>query len=139
VKIGFTNGCFDLFHEGHRHFLRQCAEQCNYLIVAVNSDRYCRAFKGPPRPFRPLMRRISEVRAFLDRLTDSAVIPFEGREARLLSELRPDILFKGGDHGKLMGAYIRPLGTDHLIEVRRIDRVPGISTTLIAERMKLGG
>jgi len=136
MKIGFTNGCFDLFHEGHRHFLRQAAQQCDYLIVAVNSDRYCRNVKGEGRPYRPLRRRIADVRNYIDLMTDSAVIPFEGNESRLLAEMRPDVVFKGGDHSP--GVHlIQPPGTDSPIQVVHIDRVPGISTTLIAHRMKL--
>lgn len=93
--VGFANGCFDLFHDGHRHFLIQCRTRCDYLVVAVNHDEYCRRIKGADRPHDPLATRMLHVRAIAE-----AVIPFGGREERLIMEIRPDIVFKGGDHGK---------------------------------------
>lgn len=90
--IGFANGCFDLFHEGHRHFLTECRKHCAYLIVAVNSDDYCRT-KGPGRPHDALLTRMLHVRALAE-----AVIPFGGRTEPLIMEIRPDVIFSGYDH-----------------------------------------
>lgn len=100
MRIGFANGCWDLLHEGHRHFLTECRLHCNYLIVAVNSDAYCRRVKGADRPYDPLERRMLHVRAFAE-----AVIPFEGREEKLLMEIRPDVIFKGSDHSPELSHY----------------------------------
>jgi D-beta-D-heptose 7-phosphate kinase/D-beta-D-heptose 1-phosphate adenosyltransferase len=93
MLIGFTNGCFDLFHEGHQHFLTQCRQHCQYLIVAVNTDEYCKRVKGEGRPYDRLAGRMSHVRTLAE-----AVIPFEGREEALIMEIRPDVVFKGYDH-----------------------------------------
>lgn len=137
--IGFTNGCFDLFHAGHRHFLTECRRHCDYLVVAVNSDDYCRRVKGAERPFEPLKQRMLQVRSLAE-----AVFPFEGREQNLIMEIRPDIVFKGGDHGKEVAVAARlPYWKyretgDHfwVAKVVRIDRLPGLSTTL--EALKRG-
>ena len=85
--IGFTNGCFDRFHDGHQFFLTECRKHVDYLIVAVNSDRYCREFKGADRPYEPLALRMNRVRMLAE-----AVIPVEGRALELLMEIRPRLL-----------------------------------------------
>lgn len=132
--IGFANGCFDLFHEGHRHFLTQCRMHCSYLVVAINTDAYCRRVKGTDRPFDPLERRMLHVRSIAE-----AVIPFEGREEALIMEIRPDVLFAGGDHKPGLSEYaIRGIGWKEgariwKAKVIHIDRLPGFSTTLAAE------
>jgi rfaE bifunctional protein nucleotidyltransferase chain/domain len=97
MKIGLANGCFDLLHEGHLYFLEQCSEHCDYLIVAINSDRSVRRLKGPERPIETLAQRIYNLQARASAWVD-AVIPFEGREDCLAMELRPDVIFKGYDH-----------------------------------------
>ena len=91
--VGFTNGCFDVFHQGHDHYLRQCKAACNYLIVAVNSDAYCREVKGADRPVWNWRRRMQYVRTLCN-----AVIPFEGRWEKLVLEIRPDVIFQGEEY-----------------------------------------
>jgi cytidyltransferase-like protein len=134
MKIGFTNGCFDRFHDGHTHFLTECRRQCDYLIVAVNTDDYCRRVKGPERPFDPIERRMLHVRALAE-----AVIPFLGREEALIMEIRPHVVFKGGDHSPNQTHYAArvpdwkngPHGV-WTAPVIHIGRLPGVSTTLAA-------
>lgn len=138
MKIGFANGCFDLFHEGHRHFLTECRKHCEYLIVALNSDDYCRRVKGPTRPYDLLAVRMLHVRAIAE-----AAIPFEGREEKLIMEIRPDVMFKGGDHSLDQVAYAaRVPGWKESREkshpmwvcpVIHIGRLPYVSTTLEAQ------
>lgn len=138
MRVGFTNGCFDLFHEGHSHFLQQCRRYCDYLVVAVNSDEYCRRIKGSDRPYDPLARRMVHVRALAE-----AVFPFEGRDERLIMEIRPDVVLKGSDHSpsqrffaaRVPGWKLQDQTEAHRIwkcPVVHIPRLPGISTTLAA-------
>lgn len=136
MKIGFANGCFDLFHEGHRHFLQACRSQCDYLVVAVNSDAYCRRVKGSDRPYEPLAKRMIHVRSIAE-----AVMPFEGREENLIMEIRPDVVFKGEDHRGQQEFYIaRALGWKDRspadawwrAPIVYIGRLEGFSTTLEA-------
>lgn len=138
MKVGFANGCFDLFHEGHRHFLRTAAEQCGYLIVAVNSDAWCRLHKGNDRPFRTLSRRLHDVRAFVDTLTDCAVIPFQGREEPLVASIGPDVLFAGYDHAPHTRSMTLP-GMQKPISVIHVAKLGAFSTTLQAQQRKAAG
>lgn len=94
--VGFTNGCFDLFHAGHLSSLKSARSQCDYLVVAVNSDSSIQQLKGPDRPIVPLHDRINLLRElpFVDQVvTFDALTPIE-----LIHSIRPDILFKGEDY-----------------------------------------
>ena len=134
MKVGFANCCFDLFHEGHRHFLLECRCRCDYLVVAVNTDEYCRQVKGEKRPYDQLERRMLHVRSIAE-----AVIPFGGREEPLIMEIRPDVVFKGEDHSPNQTHYAARVpgwkNGPHGIwraPVVHIARLPGISTTEVA-------
>src|SRR2546423_12279917 len=48
--IAFTNGCFDILHEGHIYSLSQAAKEADILIVGLNSDSSVRKLKGEHRP-----------------------------------------------------------------------------------------
>jgi D-beta-D-heptose 7-phosphate kinase/D-beta-D-heptose 1-phosphate adenosyltransferase len=91
-----TNGCFDILHPGHIHYLEQAKSLGDVLIVAVNSDDSVARLKGPTRPIHPLMYRM-QVLAGLQSV--DFVVPFsEDTPARLISVLMPDVLCKGGDY-----------------------------------------
>src|SRR5262245_10585185 len=98
MKIGFCNGCFDLFHDGHRLFLAEAKRLCDYLIVAVNNDASVRMRKGPGRPAHKLENRVANVWAFLNESTGTpfwyAVIPFDGNDRPLIRSLAPDVIIK---------------------------------------------
>lgn len=95
-KIVFTNGCFDLLHVGHIRYLKQAAKLGHRLIVAVNDDASVRKLKGKERPINTLERRM-ELLAAIDGV--DWVVPFsEDTPLRLIKELKPDILVKGGDY-----------------------------------------
>ena len=111
TKIGLTNGCFDLFHDGHFHYLARCKEQCDYLIVALNSDASVTRNKGAARPRQDWGTRMAAV---MDTGLVDAVIPFEGRWDKLALEIRPGIVFQGSEY--------RPKdGCDPVLAMRRID------------------
>jgi D-beta-D-heptose 7-phosphate kinase / D-beta-D-heptose 1-phosphate adenosyltransferase len=129
VRIGFTNGCFDLFHAGHKHLLMQASERCDYLIVAVNSDASVKRLKGFSRPYDCLHKRMTAVHKYAD-----AVIPFEGREEKLIMEIRPQVLFKGYDHSAPEFLAMRKPGWKDTgewdkVEVIQISHLAGFSTT----------
>jgi len=127
--IGFTNGCFDLLHEGHRHFLTECMNLCDRLIVAINSDESVRALKGSGRPRDGFNDRIRNVGACL-RLDDQ-IIGFKD-EAHLRFKIeahKPDFIFKGQEYETK-----DVVGAD-LARVVLIPMLEGHSTTLeIARR-----
>lgn len=91
----FTNGCFDLIHAGHVDLLERARHLGTKLIVGINSDRSVRAIKGPDRP---LVNEEDRKRVLLGlRSVDEVIIFDETTPERLIRELRPDVLVKGGD------------------------------------------
>ena len=95
-KVVMTNGCFDILHAGHVAYLNEAAKLGDRLIVAVNSDSSVQALKGPGRPVNPEDRRMA-VLAGLGAV--DWVVPFtEETPQRLISEILPTRLVKGGDY-----------------------------------------
>ena len=96
LKVGFTNGCFDLLHRGHLHSLDQAARRVDRLVVGVNGDASVTRLKGAGRPIQDLATRSAVLAAL--RFVD-LVVPFdEDTPARLIEALKPDVLFKGADY-----------------------------------------
>ena len=116
-RIGFTNGCYDLFHRGHIFFLSKCYNYCDYLIVAVNSDESVRHLKGEGRPVNSLHKRLLDLNNYA-----SAVIPFDGNVSKLVSIINPDIVILGYDQYWAEAAPHRTFTT--------IGKLEGFSTTL---------
>ncbi len=126
--IVMTNGCFDILHAGHVTYLQQAREQGDRLIVAVNVDDTVRKLKGEDRPVNPLQHRMRMLAAL--ECVDW-VLPFEEETpTRLICDVLPDILVKGGDNDpdKIPGGdCVRDNGG----EVRVLSYVEGVSTTEI--------
>jgi D-beta-D-heptose 7-phosphate kinase/D-beta-D-heptose 1-phosphate adenosyltransferase len=95
-KVVMTNGCFDILHAGHVSYLNTAREQGDRLIVAVNSDESVRGLKGEGRPVNPVDRRMA-VLAGLGAV-DWVVEFTEETPQRLISEVLPNLLVKGGDY-----------------------------------------
>lgn len=91
-----ANGAFDLLHVGHVRYLAAARELGDLLIVAVNSDRSVRSYKGPTRPVVPEGERL-EILAHLD-CVDWLVVFDEATVAEVLRQLRPDVHAKGTDY-----------------------------------------
>jgi D-beta-D-heptose 7-phosphate kinase/D-beta-D-heptose 1-phosphate adenosyltransferase len=126
LKVGFTNGCFDILHRGHIAYLAQAREWCDRLIVGVNSDRWVSTLKGPGRPVNDLESRALVLAGL--RSVD-LVAPFdEETPLRLIEAARPDVLVKGADY-TLEGVVGRELVEGWGGEVRLADLVDGHSTT----------
>ncbi len=95
-KVVMTNGCFDILHAGHVSYLNHAAELGDRLIVAVNTDDSVKRLKGPGRPVNPTDRRMA-VLAGLGAV--DWVVPFaEDTPQRLIGEVLPSLLVKGGDY-----------------------------------------
>ena len=125
-KIGFTNGCFDLLHAGHIHILKQCATDCDRLIVGLNADSSVKRLKGADRPVQS-----EEVRAaVLANLPfiDAVVLFEEDTPKQLIEAFVPDCLTKGGDYqiNDIVGADIVQAAGGI---VRSIPLLEGHSTT----------
>ena len=106
LKVGFTNGCFDLLHPGHVSLLRQARAACDRLVVGLNSDASVKRLKGQDRPVQNETARAA-VMASLSPV-DLVVIFGEDTPLALIEALRPDVLVKGADYARaqVVGAEV---------------------------------
>lgn len=95
-RLVFTNGCFDILHVGHVRYLQKARELGDILLVAINSDRTVRDLKGEGRPVMNEDER-AEMLAALSAV-DYVTVFDDVSPRRLISELLPDVLVKGGDY-----------------------------------------
>ncbi len=134
-RFVFTNGCFDLIHPGHTELLRRARSLGHHLCVGLNSDRSARAIKGPNRPIQSEVARATVVAALSS--VDTVVLFDEETPLRLIEELLPDVLVKGGDYttGEVIGREVveRAGGEVHIVPL-----VPGFSSSQIAARIRSG-
>ncbi|WP_231639066.1 D-glycero-beta-D-manno-heptose-7-phosphate kinase [Sphingomonas profundi] len=131
LRVGFTNGCFDLLHPGHIALLREAARQCDRLIVALNSDASVRRLKGPARPIQGEAAR-AEVMAAIGHV-DLVTLFDQDTPHALIDLLKPDLLVKGSDYAEdaIVGADIVKA---HGGAVLRVDLRAGHSTTRLVAR-----
>ena len=132
LKVGFTNGCFDILHRGHVAYLTQARAWCDRLVVGLNSDSSVRALKGEGRPVNDLESR-ALVLAGLSHV--DLVTPFsEATPIELIKAVRPDVLIKGADYtlDTVVGADVV---ASYGGQVRLADLVDGYSTTAAIARM----
>jgi D-glycero-beta-D-manno-heptose 1-phosphate adenylyltransferase len=132
-KIVFTNGCFDLLHYGHIHYLSEARDLGDKLIVGLNSAASVRRLKGINRPINDELTRqhLLAALAFVD-----AVVVFEDDTPYdLIKLIEPDILVKGGDWQPS-----QIVGSDIVLakggEVRSLPFVEGYSTTNIEKKVR---
>lgn len=95
-KIVFTNGCFDLLHQGHLHLLKEAKKLGDKLIVAINNDASVRKLKGETRPIETLEIRIEKLIALDD--VDYVISFSDDTPLLLIEQIQPDVLVKGGDY-----------------------------------------
>jgi D-beta-D-heptose 7-phosphate kinase/D-beta-D-heptose 1-phosphate adenosyltransferase len=132
LKVGFTNGCFDILHRGHIVYLSQASEWCDRLIVGLNTDRSVRELKGEGRPVNDLESRALVLAGL--RSVD-LVVPFDDETPLgLIEAARPDVLIKGSDYN-LDGVVGRDVVEQWGGEVRLADFVDGHSTTATIEKL----
>lgn len=132
LKVGFTNGCFDVLHRGHVAYLAQARSWCDRLVVALNSDASVRTLKGDGRPVNDLESRALVIGglASVDRVTAFD----DPTPLRLIERLRPDVLIKGADYTRetVVGAELVASWGG---EVRLAAFTDGFSTTRTLERI----
>ena len=131
-RVGFTNGCFDLLHQGHLHSLMQARQQCDVLMVGLNTDASIRRLKGPSRPVqdektRALLLASLEFVDFVIMFDDDTALP-------LVEAIRPDLILKEGytidrwPEAQFVESYGGRAVT--------LSRLEGYSTTQTIQRMK---
>ncbi|MBS1793979.1 MAG: SIS domain-containing protein [Acidobacteria bacterium] len=134
-KVVFTNGCFDILHPGHLDLLERAKRLGTRLIVGINSDASVRAIKGVDRP----VLGENDRKAMLEGLkaVDEVRVFDEPTPERIIREIAPDVLVKGGDW-----AVSEIIGADFVLqnggEVHSLPLKPGHSTTGIIERLAGG-
>jgi len=131
-KVVFTNGCFDILHQGHIRFLAEAKKCGDYLIVGLNSDSSIKIIKGKKRPLMPEGARAELLAALC--FVDGVVIFNEKDPLTIIKYLKPHILVKGADweENDIIGAdLVKKIGG----EVKQIPLVPGISTSGIISRI----
>src|SRR3984957_12642759 len=95
-RVGFTNGYFDLLHQGHIQLLEQARAACDRLIVGLNADTSVRRQKGSPHPVQPEAARAAVLASFA--CVDQVCLYEEDTPEALIEALRPDVLIKGANH-----------------------------------------
>ena len=128
-RIIFTNGCFDILHRGHATYLQAAQAMGDVLIVGVNSDASVRRLKGENRPINSEQDRAYLLASLA--AVDYVIIFSEDTPHELLSQIRPDVLVKGGDY-----QLEEVIGREFAQEVQLIDFVDGYSTTLLIQKMQ---
>ena len=126
--VVFTNGCFDILHKGHFQYLKQSKDLGDFLIVGLNSDKSVKFLKGPGRPVNGEKIRAENLLK-LDYV--NAVIIFnENTPIKLIENLLPDIVTKGGDYeiDEIVGSKIIQRNGG---EVKILPYLEGFSTTKI--------
>lgn len=132
-KIVFTNGCFDVLHFGHVHYLLEAKKLGDILVVGLNSDDSVRRLKGPTRPINGEKERAFVLAALS--FVDYVVLFEEDTPENLIKAVWPDVLVKGGDY-----ALDQIVGADFVTQnggtVTTIPFVEGFSSSQIIEQLK---
>jgi rfaE bifunctional protein nucleotidyltransferase chain/domain len=131
--FAFTNGCFDILHQGHIFSLSKAATEADYLIVGLNSDTSVEKLKGPGRPVNTQTSRAIVLASLI--MVDAVVIFEEETPLNLVKTLLPDVMVKGGDYrvNEIAGAG-EVIAAGGRVVINPI--LEGFSTTGIIERSK---
>jgi len=133
-KIVFTNGVFDILHEGHIASLSEAALQGNILIVGINSNASVKRLKGESRPVNNENSRMLLLASLV--MVDAVILFEEDTPLNLITAILPNVLVKGGDY-----TFEQIAGAKEVIanggEVKIVPIVEGFSTTGIIEKMKV--
>jgi D-beta-D-heptose 7-phosphate kinase/D-beta-D-heptose 1-phosphate adenosyltransferase len=133
LRVGFTNGCFDLLHPGHVKVLAQARAACDRLVVGLNSDASVARLKGRGRPIQDENAR-AEVLAALEAVDLVVVFP-QDTPLELIRRVRPTVLVKGGDWRRedVVGRELVEAAGGEIVLV---DLLPGHSSTGLVERSR---
>ena len=128
----FTNGCFDILHQGHADYLAFARSQGDALVVGLNSDASVRRAKGPTRPVNPEQDRAYVLGSL--RAVDFVVIFEEDEPRDLIAKILPDVLVKGKDWAHYVSG--RDIVEANGGRVVLAEMVEGRTTAATIERMR---
>lgn len=133
LKVGFTNGCFDLLHPGHVSLLRQARKACDRLVVGLNNDASVTRLKGDGRPVQSEAARAAVLGSLAD--VDLVVLFAEDTPVKLIEAIEPDVLIKGADYTEetVVGADIVKKAGGKVVLAELLD---GHSTTETVKKLK---
>jgi rfaE bifunctional protein nucleotidyltransferase chain/domain len=125
-RIVFTNGCFDLLHQGHVFYLEEARQKGDVLVVGVNTDVSVKVIKGVNKPIIPQEGRMTVVAALE---SVDYVVPFDEPDPfAVISYLRPHVLVKGGDWDQQ-----EVVGRELVEQTIVVPYIEGVSTSAIIE------
>ena len=132
-KIVFTNGCFDIIHQGHLDYLSKAKDLGTKLVVGLNTDNSVKRLKGAERPINNEYSRALLLAAF--EFTDMIILFEEDTPYELIKSVQPDILVKGNDYKPedIVGYDILKAKGG---EIKTLDFIDGFSSTSIIEKIK---
>jgi D-beta-D-heptose 7-phosphate kinase/D-beta-D-heptose 1-phosphate adenosyltransferase len=125
--VGFTNGCFDVLHVGHLKLFQFIKENCDILIVGIDSDRRVKELKGNNRPVNCEKDRALMLESLVS--VDRVYI-FDSEDAltTLVKNINPDLMVVGADYKDK-----RVIGSEHTKKLIFFEKINGYSTTKIME------
>lgn len=133
-KIGYTQGTYDLFHIGHLKLLNHAKEQCDYLIVGVNTDRLVKEYKNK-EVIIPEDERLKIVESI--KSVDEVILTDTLDKKELAKKIKFDVIFIGDDwiNNK---RWIKTKVDMHKIgiDVVFLPYTKGISSTILREEIK---
>lgn len=131
--VAFSNGCFDILHEGHIFSLSAAAKEADFLIVGLNSDSSTKKLKGPERPVNHEHSRALLLANLV--IVDAVVIFEEDTPRDLIAAILPDVLVKGGDYTvEQIAGSKEVLANGGRVVINPL--VEGFSTTGIIQQIK---
>jgi D-beta-D-heptose 7-phosphate kinase / D-beta-D-heptose 1-phosphate adenosyltransferase len=132
-RVVFTNGCFDVLHQGHATLLQFARGQGDFLIVGLNSDASVQRYKGVNRPYVPEAQRAYMLSLYS--FVDLIVLFDDDTPINMIKVIRPDVLVKGSDYTPetIVG---REIVESYGGKVVICPRLEGLSTTALMQRMK---
>jgi D-beta-D-heptose 7-phosphate kinase/D-beta-D-heptose 1-phosphate adenosyltransferase len=136
LRIGFTNGCFDLLHKGHLYSISEAKKRCDYLIIGLNSDISVASLKGSDRPIDNQLNRVLKLSKLND--VDAIIVFDDDTPLKLIMDINPNILFKGIDY-----KHTKIVGSEFIIKnggkVELIDFLDGYSTSNLIKNYSIKG
>ena len=132
-KIVFTNGCFDIIHQGHIDYLAKASDLGTKLIIGVNTDRSVSAIKGPHRPIQDEYSRQMILAAMM--FVDALILFDEDTPINLITKVIPNVLVKGSDY-KAENIVGYDVVTQNGGTVETLDFLEGFSTSAIESKIR---